>query len=166
MVSRRGQVDGYTFIEVMLVVLIIGLLIAIALPNFIGAKQRASNRAAQVGLRTALTDAKTIYADDDSFSGVSATRLHTAEPSLTFASGPSNGPRVVSVAGTSTQFVAAARASSGFCYAIGDAANPAGTVFAVLDSSATCDATNLPAVPAAVPGAGVATIGGGWAKAW
>jgi type IV pilus assembly protein PilA len=37
----------------MLVVLIIGVLIAIALPTFLGARQRAQDRAAQSGLRTA-----------------------------------------------------------------------------------------------------------------
>ena len=56
--EREG---GFTLIELMVVVLIIAILIAIAIPTFLGARQRAQNRAAQSSLRNAFTAAKTIY---------------------------------------------------------------------------------------------------------
>ncbi|MGZ4677793.1 MAG: prepilin-type N-terminal cleavage/methylation domain-containing protein [Acidimicrobiia bacterium] len=158
--------DGYTFIEITLVILILALLIAIGLPAFLGAKSHASNRAAQVSLRHTLTNAKALYADSDSYAKVTPPSLHAVETGLTFLSGVSTGPKVVSVASSPTQVVAVARSQTGVCYAIGDAAGPAGTVFGIIASGASCDATNAPPVPASIPAVQVATIGGGWAQSW
>jgi len=76
--------DGFTLIELMVVVLIIAILIAIAVPTFLGARQRAADRAAQSDLRNGYTSAKVIYSDNESFSGATAAALSSAEPSITF----------------------------------------------------------------------------------
>jgi type IV pilus assembly protein PilA len=162
----RSCERGFTFVEVTLVVLIIGLLIAISVPSFLGAKQRANDRSAQVSLRHTLTNAKAIYADNDSFADVTPTSLRANESSLTFAAGVSTGPKAVSIDNTPTTFVAAAKSRTGLCYVIGDGANEAGTVFAILASGVDCDAANAPGIPTSVPAADAALIGGGWAKGW
>ena len=66
--ARRDQEEGFTLIELMVVVLIIAILIAIAIPTFLGARERAQDRAAQSSLRNALTAAKTAYTDNSDYS--------------------------------------------------------------------------------------------------
>ena len=152
-VQRRLQGEresGFTLIELMVVVLIIAILIAIAIPTFLGARQRAQNRAAQSSLRNALTAAKTIYTDAQSYAGVSQATMLAVEPSLTYAAAAgtdSTGQNNVSVTGTATVFAAAALSASGTCYWIRE--NVAtGTTYGV-GTPATCAGTD--ATAAALP---------------
>jgi type IV pilus assembly protein PilA len=161
-----GRERGYTFIEITVVVVVVGLLIVIALPLFREAKEHANNRSAQTSLRHALTAARTLYSDDSSFARVTPADLRAAETGIAFVSGASTGPESVSVDSSATQFVAAAKSASGLCFAIGDAADAAGTVFAILPGNVACDAANATAVPSEVPSPTTATVGGGWAQAW
>ncbi len=64
--------DGFTLIELMVVVMIIAILIAIAIPTFLGARTRAQDRAAQSDLRNGLTAEKTIYTDGQTYDAVTA----------------------------------------------------------------------------------------------
>ena len=70
--ARRDGNDegGFTLIELMVVVLIIAILIAIAIPTFLGARERAQDKAAQSSLRNGLTAAKTIYTDSEDYTDV------------------------------------------------------------------------------------------------
>ena len=82
--TRRKDDEGFTLIELMVVVLIIAILIAIAIPTFLGARKRANDRAAQSDLRNGLATEETIYTDNQVYSADTAAGgvLKTAESSL------------------------------------------------------------------------------------
>jgi len=70
----------------MVVVLIIAILIAIAIPTFLGARQRAQDRAAQSDLRNGLTAEKTTYTDTQVYDA-NAANMKAIEPSLKWGAG-------------------------------------------------------------------------------
>src|SRR5438132_13152417 len=75
---------GFTLIELMVVVLIIAILIAIAIPTFLGARQRAQDKQAQSNIRNALTTEKTYYVDNQAYTSTAA-NLTAIETSLDFS---------------------------------------------------------------------------------
>ena len=80
----HGDEGGFTLIELMVVVLIIAILIAIAIPTFLGARSRAQDKQAQSNLRNALTAEKTFYTDSQIYT-VTTTDLTPIESSLDYA---------------------------------------------------------------------------------
>jgi len=85
--EQRRDDEGFTLVELMVVVLIIGILIGIALPVFIGARTRAQDRAAQSHLRTALAAGLTYFAETADWTGFTVAEADNAEPNLVWLDG-------------------------------------------------------------------------------
>jgi type IV pilus assembly protein PilA len=62
---------GFTLIELMVVLLIIAILLAIAIPTFLGVSGSANDRSAQSNLTNALTEVKALYQNSQSYSAAS-----------------------------------------------------------------------------------------------
>ena len=134
---RQEGEEGFTLIELMVVVLIIAILLAIAIPTFLGARKRANDRAAQSSLRNSLTAAKTIYTDSQNYTNATTTELNAQEPNITHvaAGTASTGFKEVSVSTTADSYAAAAKSKTGTCFYIKEVAT-GGTTYGKSDTDA------------------------------
>ncbi len=156
--SRLRKEEGFTLVELMVVVLIIAILIAIAIPTFLGARTRAQDRAAQSDLRNTLTAAKAFYVDNENYgSGLAdddayATALDALEPSLVLDAVADVAAADTSTVGvlrgaTTTLFVRQSASTTWFCITDTSTGGSAGTDTgqgankAAVDTVAECNAT-------------------------
>ena len=144
---HRGE-QGFTLVEVMVVVLIIGILLAIGIPTFLGARSRAQDRAVQSNLRIAQNTALILFTDDGTFTPATADGLKAAEPQIEWVAGTeaSKDDKLVSVGPntTGTEFGAAAMSDSGMCYYVRVRAD--GATLYGKSSTTSCNASNALAV--------------------
>jgi len=69
MLSRLHRKEGFTLIELMIVIAIIGILAAIAIPQFSAYRQRSYNSAAQSDIRNIATAQEAYYVDASDYAG-------------------------------------------------------------------------------------------------
>lgn len=137
--------EGFTLIELMVVVMIIAILIAIAVPTFLGARERSQERAAQSNLRTAFTAAKTFYTDNQAWdAAVTEAVLDASEPSIDFAAAASTDAKDISftVTAASDTIVLTNHSDNDECFWIRDVA---GTTNYAQTSATSCNSAAPPA---------------------
>jgi type IV pilus assembly protein PilA len=144
---------GFTLIELAVVILIIGLLLLLAIPSFLGVRRRATEKTAQMSLRVALTDAKAMLGDTDDYSVATAASVIENETAYTHTTNDttaSSGVRNLSIGNSTDDWGAAAWSPSGVCFLIHDSLAD-GTFFAKTNVAADCTGQNA-----------LAASGNGW----
>jgi len=87
---RLASSEGFTLIELLVVIVIIGILLAIAIPSYLGFRKQAQDTAGEANVREAVPSAESYYASNSTYVGMNTTTLKAIDSGLSPSVGVSN----------------------------------------------------------------------------
>src|SRR5438045_8739518 len=76
-ITRSESQGGFTLIELLVVIIIIGILLAIAIPSYLKFRDRANKSAAQANVRASIPAIEAYYADNNTYAGATLSYLQS-----------------------------------------------------------------------------------------
>jgi len=174
--KRRQDEKGFTLIELMVVVLIMGILMAIAIPTFLSTRGSANDAAAKSNATNAFTNEKSYYASNQQFAPATTGEEGNAlDDSLPWGSGAGQVEAVISSVGTGNTdnaVVIIAQSKDGNCFYIGDNEQPNAAYIGYAWTTKQSSGCSTPSAPTSAPTSGAqpsAQSGSGtltWYQSW
>ena len=135
--ERSGSESGFTLVELLVVMLILGLLAAIAIPSFFNQRDKARDADAKSAARTAQTATETYSTDNrGSYAGLDWGDLTTIETTLNDA--PSTVAPTAAPNATNDGYTITITSDTGNVFRITRAANGQTTLTCDVDGDAGC----------------------------
>ena len=79
---RLASSEGFTLIELLVVIVIIGILLAIAIPSYLGFRTQAQDTAGKANVREAVPSAESYFASNSTYANMTTTLLKGIDSGL------------------------------------------------------------------------------------
>ena len=80
--TRLSSEEGFTLIELLVVIVILGILVAIAVPAYLSFKGSAQTAAAKSNIRSAIPAAEQMNVNNGNYAGMTGATLRTTAPGI------------------------------------------------------------------------------------